>query len=60
MNFWVENEMAQTGEKSREICMLVHEMLNSEEKNNEMRRKLTENFGFDSAGKIFDFITNVK
>jgi len=60
MNFWVENNMAVTAEKSRDICSLVHEILNSDEKIGEMKRNLDMNFESDSAGKIFDFITNVK
>ena len=58
MHFWVSRGMADTRDDTDELCALVRNILDDDNKLKKMRDKLADDFSKSSSEKIFEFIKN--
>lgn len=56
MNFWVNNQMAQTRDKNDELCALVRELMDNPDMLEKMKSNLAQGFNGSSSERICDFI----
>ena len=56
MNFWVNNNMAQTRDSVEQLCSLVRSLMDDKNELSRLEKNLTDNFSGSSAERIFNFI----
>ncbi len=56
MDFWVNNEMAQTRDTADELCSLVRNLMDNPHELSRMSQNLSDGFSGSAAERIFSFI----
>ncbi len=58
LNFWVKNKMALTSENYDELCNYVRRLMDDESAMKYLIKNIEDNFNFNSASKIANFIVS--